>query len=64
MNALVEYIKAVRAEFTHVSWPTRNQAIAYTALVIGISLFVAVLLGLCDFIFTYGLEKILSLKQQ
>lgn len=64
MNPLIEYIKAVRGEFTHVTWPTRTQAIAYTALVIGISLFVAFLLGGFDFIFTIGLEKIIQLKQK
>ncbi len=63
MKPLLEYIKAVRGEFTHVSWPTRNQAIAYTALVIGISIFVAILLGGFDFIFTFGLQNILLLKQ-
>ena len=63
MKPLIEYVKAVRGEFSHVTWPTRNQAIAYTALVIGISLFVAVLLGGFDFIFTFGVEKILLLKQ-
>jgi preprotein translocase SecE subunit len=62
MHSLVEYIKAVRAEFTHVTWPTRNQAVAYTALVIGISVFVALLLGGFDFIFTLGIEKILQYK--
>lgn len=63
MKPLVEYIKAVRGEFMHVTWPTRNQAIAYTALVIGISLFVAVLLGGFDFLFTYGVGRIILLKQ-
>jgi preprotein translocase SecE subunit len=62
MKGILEYIKAVRGELTHVTWPTTEQAIAYTALVIGISLFVAFLLGGFDFIFTFGLEKILLLK--
>ncbi len=62
MNSFFEYIKSVRGELTHVSWPTVSQAIAYTALVIAISLFVAFLLGGFDFIFTLGLEKIISLK--
>ena len=62
MKPLVEYIKAVRAELTHVSWPSRNQAIGYTALVIGISVAVALILGGFDFVFTYLLEKIVALK--
>lgn len=41
----------------HVSWPTRRQAMAFTAIVIAISVFVALLLGLFDYIFTLGIEK-------
>ncbi len=63
MKALIDYIKAVRGELAHVTWPTRSQAIAYTALVIGISVFVALLLGGFDFLFTYGVEKIIQFKQ-
>ena len=63
MKPIVEYLKAVRGEMTHVTWPTTEQAIAYTALVIGISVFVALLLGGFDFIFTFGVEKILIFKQ-
>lgn len=63
MKPLLEYIKAVRGEFAHVTWPTRAQAISYTALVIGISLFIAFLLGGFDFLFTMGIEKIILLKQ-
>ena len=63
MKPIIEYLNAVRGEFAHVTWPTRTQAIAYTALVIGISLFVALLLGGFDFIFTLGIEKIILLKQ-
>lgn len=62
MKPLIEYIKAVRGELTHVSWPSRNQAIAYTALVIGISIFVALLLGGFDFIFTFVLQKIILIN--
>ncbi len=63
MKPLIEYIKAVRSELSHVSWPSRSQAILYTLLVIGISVGVAVLLGAFDFLFTLGLEKLISLKQ-
>jgi preprotein translocase SecE subunit len=52
MKSLIEYLKAVRAELTHVSWPSRNQAIGYTVLVIAISLGTAFLLGAFDFVFT------------
>ena len=60
MSAFTDYLKAVRGELTHVAWPTRNQAIAYTGLVIAISVGVSVILGAFDFIFTYVLELFLE----
>ena len=50
---LINYIKDTRGELKHVSWPTRRQAIVFTALVIIISLFTAILLGFFDFIFHF-----------
>ncbi|HEY4474232.1 MAG TPA: preprotein translocase subunit SecE [Candidatus Paceibacterota bacterium] len=63
MSKIIDYVQAVRGELTHVSWPTRSQAIAYTALVIGISLGVSFILGAFDFIFTYLLERLILLTQ-
>ena len=59
MKPLIDYLKAVRAELKHVSWPSRNQAVGYTALVIAISLGVAALLGAFDFTFSRGVEFLL-----
>lgn len=57
---LTDYIKETRGEFRHVTWPTKKQAVAFTALVIAISLATAVYLGFFDFIFSIGLEKFIS----
>jgi len=57
---LIDYIKETRAEMTHVSWPTRTQAIVYTSLVIIISLLVAVYIGAFDFLFRSILERYLT----
>ena len=64
MKPLIEYIRAVRGELTHVSWPTRAQAIAYTALVLGICIAVGVILGAFDFIFSQGLHYLLNFIPQ
>lgn len=58
--ALGEYIKETRAELKHVSWPTRRQAVIFTILVIVISLGLALVLGLFDFVFSTGLKLLLS----
>ena len=53
------YFKDVRAEMRHVSWPTRTQTIAYTVVVIAVSLGVALYLGLWDYIFSAIIRRII-----
>jgi preprotein translocase subunit SecE len=55
---MIQYLKEVRAEMKHVSWPTRTQTIVYTAVVIGISLATAVYLGLLDYVFSQIIFRI------
>lgn len=62
MKPLLDYLKAVREELTHVTWPTRSQATLYTILVIVISVGISLILGGFDFLFTLGLEQLIHLK--
>jgi len=59
--ALGNYIRETRGELKHVSWPTRRQAIAYTAIVMAISLTLAIFLGLFDYLFTFLLQFVINL---
>jgi len=59
MTQLMQFLKEVRVELAKVSWPTRNQTILYTLVVIGISLFMAVFLGLLDFGYKFLIDKFL-----
>lgn len=61
MSKVTEYLKEIRAELKHVVWPTRSQTVFYTLIVIALSVLVAYFLGIFDFIFSKGLEKILSI---
>lgn len=54
-----QYFKDVRAEMKHVSWPTRQQWISYTAVVILVSLVTAAYLGLLDYAFSLVIRKII-----
>ncbi len=47
-----EYVKDTRAEMAHVNWPSRQQTVRFTVMVIIVSLIVAALLGLSDFVFS------------
>lgn len=59
---IVEYIKDTKGEMKHVTWPTRKQSVNYTLLVIGISVGVAILLAIADYVFSLGLENIILNK--
>jgi preprotein translocase subunit SecE len=51
MNVLT-YLKEVKAELTKVSWPTREEAIKLTAIILISSLFVGLYVGGLDVLFT------------
>ncbi len=55
---LIQYLKETKAELKHVSWPTRNQTIQYTIIVIILSLVTAFLLGFFDTVFMDILGKL------
>jgi preprotein translocase subunit SecE len=51
-NAVVRYLKETRAELRKVSWPSREEALNLTAIVMAVTTAMAVFLGLVDFIFS------------
>lgn len=59
MNKILAFLLEAKAELSRVNWPTRKQIIRYTALVIAISLTVALFLGSLDFLFSSLVEKFL-----
>lgn len=60
MSKIINYFKETKAELKHVNWPTKRQTINFTLIVIALSVVVAYFLGIFDFIFSKGLEKIIS----
>ncbi len=57
MSKLTQYITDTRAELVHVTWPSRNQAIGFTVLVVAISVLTAFLLGFFDYLFSLIIQK-------
>ncbi len=47
-----QYISETKAEMRHVNWPSRQQTLRFTFMVIVVALIVAALLGLSDFVFS------------
>ena len=60
MSKTTEYFKETKAELKHVNWPGRKMTIFYTIMVLVISILVAYFLGIFDFLFSKGLEKIIG----
>jgi preprotein translocase subunit SecE len=50
-NALIRYFRETRAELRKVTWPTREQAIRLTLIVLAVTTFMAILLGAIDYVF-------------
>lgn len=58
--ALIQYLKDTRGELNHVAWPTRVQTLVFTFLVIALSVFIALYLGLADYLLTSGLGEVVE----
>ena len=58
---IIEYFKETKTELKHVIWPNKLQTSYYTIIVIVLSILVAYFLGFFDFLFSRGLEKLLTL---
>ena len=52
-NFIVRYFNETRAEIRKVSWPTRQEALNLTLIVVAFTIFMAALLGIIDYIFAW-----------
>lgn len=52
MNKTISFIREVKEELAKVAWPTREQTIRYTVLVIIIAVVTGLFLGGLDYILT------------
>jgi preprotein translocase SecE subunit len=59
LTKIKAYLAGTQQEFKLIKWPTWLETRQLTLIVIGMSLAVAIFLGLFDFIFTYGLGKVI-----
>ena len=51
-NRIVQYLRETWFELKKVSWPTRTEAINLTIIVISVTTFLSVVLGLMDWLFS------------
>ena len=50
-NFIIRYFKETRAELRKVNWPSRQEALNLTLIVVAFTVFMAALLGIIDYIF-------------
>jgi len=61
-TGIINFLHETKTELKKVSWPTKKETLRHTALIIVISVALAAFIGLVDYIFTIGLDKLISLK--
>jgi preprotein translocase subunit SecE len=61
MSKITEFFEETKTELKHVIWPSRNQTLYYTIIVILLSVVVSYYLGFFDFLFSLGLQKIIAI---
>jgi len=59
-NAVTRYFRETRAELRKVSWPTRQEAWSLTRIVLMVTVSMAILLGLLDYLLTLELGGLLA----
>ncbi len=59
-TTLRNYLLSSYAEMQKVTWPTRQQTINYSLLVIGLSIGMALFFAILDYAFNLGITRIIS----
>jgi preprotein translocase subunit SecE len=59
-NRIIRYFRETYYELKRVSWPTRSEALNLTVIVIVVTTFMAIILGLMDWVFSAAFGKFFS----
>ncbi len=57
---IVRYLRETRAELKKVTWPTRDEALHLTYIVLGVTFAFALFLGLLDWLFSQTFQQLVS----
>ena len=60
MNAFIQYINDSIEELRHVRWPTRQQAVRLSTIVLAFTAASAILFGFVDFLLAKLIQLLLS----
>jgi preprotein translocase subunit SecE len=56
----IDYLRDTKSEWKHISWPSRRQAIGFTALVVALSITTALYLGAFDVFLAFLVKKLVA----
>jgi preprotein translocase subunit SecE len=59
-SRIVRYFKETRAEIGRVTWPTREQGIRLTLIVLAVTTALAAVLALVDYLFAWVMSRVLA----
>ena len=57
---MIKFLRESYEELKLVKWPTRNEAIKLTGIVVGLSVFVSIFVASADFVYTRLLELVIK----
>lgn len=60
-NPIFRYFKETRAEVRKVSWPTRQEALRLTLVVLAVTISMAIILGVLDYVFSQLMGFVVTL---
>lgn len=60
MNKLTKFIKEVREEMEKVVWPSREEALRLTAVVLGVAIFVSIYVAFLDRVFSNLVRELVT----
>ncbi len=58
-DKFINFLKEARIELKKVTWPTRQETIRLTVMVVIVSAAISLFLGALDFLFQLGLDKVI-----
>jgi preprotein translocase subunit SecE len=61
-NPIVRYLRETRAELSKVSWPTRQEALSLTGVVLVVVAVSSLILGSFDFLFARLFQFVLGIQ--
>ena len=61
LSKTISFFKETLAELRRVNWPSRSETIRLTTIVIIVSVFVAIILGVFDLAFIEGVKALIKI---